>query len=177
MMSCNFPPDQIVATVLNHVYHYSDFNASIALNATCLWDGGETYIRPDSSGALLPWLYAIIILVIHLPTVLIRVTRWEKVQVLSLWLAVSSIAVTLQGYISTGLEPEAVLVWMPLLLPLDAGAMLQLIVLIVEDVGFRPLCDGLKIKRWRVSDEMAARECSLPSNDLGCILTMARWLG
>jgi len=135
-MSCNFSPDQKVAVLDNTTFTYSQFQDSIARNASC---GGSTYIRPDIGGALLPWFYTIVVLVIHLPTVLIRATRWERVQILSLALATFAVAITTQSFISTKLMPEGVLVWMPLMLPLDAGAMLQLMVLIVEEVGFRNL--------------------------------------
>jgi hypothetical protein len=140
-MACNFSPNQTVAIIGNTTFTYSQFTDSIARNATC---GGTTYIRPDVGGSLLPWLYAIILLLIHLPTVIIRATRWEKVQVLSLALAAFAVAVSIQGYVSTKLKPEGVLVWMPLMLPLDAGAMLQLMVLIVEEETIRGLWDALR---------------------------------
>jgi hypothetical protein len=47
-------------------------------------------------------------------------------------LAVLGIALTLQAFVSTGLAAAEVLVWMPLTLILDAGAMLQMVVLIIE---------------------------------------------
>jgi hypothetical protein len=140
-MSCNFSPNQTVAVFNNITYTYSQFSESAARNASC---GGSTYIRPDVSGSLLPWFYTVVVLIIHLPTVIIRATRWEKVQVLSLALATFAVAVTIQGFWSTKLKPEGVLVWMPLMMPLDAGAMLQLMVLIVEEVGLRGLWDGLR---------------------------------
>ena len=37
--------------------------------------------RPDVGVALMPWVYTVVVIVIHLPIVLIRVTRWEIVQV------------------------------------------------------------------------------------------------
>jgi hypothetical protein len=55
------------------------------------------------------------------------------VQVLSLALAVFAAACTVQSFVSTRFKPEGVLVWMPLTLPLDAGAMMQLMALIVEE--------------------------------------------
>lgn len=41
----------------------------------------------------------------------------------ALGLALLGVALTIQAYVSTGLKPEEVLVWMPLPLVLDAGAM------------------------------------------------------
>lgn len=150
-MSCAFLPTDIVAVVFNQTYIYSDFIESIARNASC---GTSTYFRPDIGGALMPFLYTIIILVVHVPTVCIRATRWEKAQILNLWLAAFNIALTLQGYGSTKLQPEGVLVWMPLMLPIDAGALLMMIVLIVEEYKFRPLWDGLRRKNDRRGTEI-----------------------
>jgi hypothetical protein len=140
-MSCNFSPNQTVAINGNITYTYSQFTPSVARNASC---GGSTYIRPNVGGSLLPWFYTVVVLIIHLPTVIIRATRWERVQVLSLALATFAVAVTIQGFWSTKLKAEGVLVWMPLMMPLDAGAMLQLMVLIVEEVGLKGLWNGLR---------------------------------
>jgi hypothetical protein len=124
-----------------HPYKYSQFLESLNLDASC---GGATYLRPDVGGALLPWLYTVFAILIHLPVAVIRVARWERVQILSLALAAFTIVLTVQSYTSTGLAPDKILVWMPLTLPLDAGSMLQLFALIVEDEkGFSKLRDGL----------------------------------
>jgi hypothetical protein len=148
-MACNFSPNQTVAIYQNQTFTYSQFTTSIARNATC---GGTTYIRPNVGGALLPWFYAVVLLVIHLPTVIIRATRWEKVQVLSLALAAFAAACTIQSFMSTKLRPEGVLVWMPLMLPLDAGAMMQLLVLIVEEEGLGGLWHTILRKNKGVID-------------------------
>jgi hypothetical protein len=123
-----------------HPFTYGQFITSLNRNVPC---GGPTYLRPDVGGSLLPWLYSFIALLVHLPIVIIRVARWDRVQVLSLALAALTIGVTLQTYKSTQLSPDKVLVWMPLALPLDAGSMLQLVVLIVEDVGVPGLRSAL----------------------------------
>ena len=47
-------------------------------------------------------------------------------------LAVLGIALTVQAYVSTALDAAEVLVWMPLTLVLDVGAMLQMVILIIE---------------------------------------------
>lgn len=69
--------------------------------------------------------------------------RWEKVQVLSLALVAFAVAITVHSHVSTKLKPEGVLLWMPLMLPLDAGAMMQLMVLIVEEGELRGLGHAL----------------------------------
>jgi hypothetical protein len=148
-MSCNFSPNHTVAIYQNQTYTYSQFTDSLARNATC---GGTTYIRPNVGGALLPWFYAVVLLLVHLPTVVIRATRWEKVQVMSLALAAFAVACTIQSFVSTKLKPEGVLVWMPLMLPLDAGAMMQLMVLIVEEEGLSGLRHALLGKNKVVVD-------------------------
>lgn len=92
------------------------------------------------------------LLIVRLPTLIIRATRWEKVQVLSLALAAFTVACTILSFVSTKLKPEGVLVWMPLMLPLDAGAMMQLMVLIVEEEGLRGLWHALLSRSQSVID-------------------------
>lgn len=84
---------------------------------------------------MLPWPFTLIWLAIHFPMVVIRATRWEKVQVLSLVLAVVSFGTAMQAYVSTQMRGDDILVWMPLTLLLDAGAMMQMFWLIVEEAG------------------------------------------
>ncbi|MCJ1384443.1 hypothetical protein MMC17_007559 [Xylographa soralifera] len=103
------------------------------LNVTIREIGGSSYLRPDIGGALLPYVYTIIVIIIHLPVVIIRVVRWQKVQTWSLAATVMTLAVTIQGYASTGFAPERVLTWTPLLLIIDAGSMAQVLFLIIED--------------------------------------------
>jgi hypothetical protein len=89
-------------------YTYGDFLDSLGRGASC---GIASYLRPDVGGSLLPWLYTVVAIVIHLPVVLVRVARWERVQMISLVLAAFTIILTIQSYISTNLAPEKVLVW------------------------------------------------------------------
>lgn len=130
-MSCSFPDSFQIAT---NVF-YSAFTASLADALQC----AETYLRPDPGGSLLPWLWAFFLLLLHFPACVIRASRWESAQYLALSLAVLNLAITLQAYLSTKLKPEEVLVWMPLTLLLDIGAMMQLVVLILERHGIKPL--------------------------------------
>ena len=103
------------------------------LNVTIREIGGSSYLRPDIGGALLPYVYTIVVIIIHLPVVIIRVVRWQKVQTWSLAATVMTLAVTIQGYASTSFAPERVLTWTPLLLIIDAGSMAQVLFLIIED--------------------------------------------
>lgn len=123
------------STVFNDV-RFSEFAASFDRNAVC---GASTYIRADEAGALLPWLYTLILLLVHLPVAIIRVKKWERVQMLSLFLAVTAVALKTQQFASTGLAPDKILVWMPVAMALDFGAMLQIHVLIVEESGYPSL--------------------------------------
>jgi hypothetical protein len=126
-MSCRFAPDfEIAPGVI-----YSQFNSSFDDHVIC----PATYLRPDPGGALLPWLYTLFLLLFHLPACIMRAVRWESAQYLALGLAWVNIAVTIQAYVSTRLDPAKVLVWMPLTLMLDIGAMLQMVVLILEMEG------------------------------------------
>ncbi|KAF4426504.1 hypothetical protein F53441_14127 [Fusarium austroafricanum] len=101
-----------------------------------------SYIRPDDAGSILPWPYTLAWFLIHFPITLIRVHRWERVQALSLILAIITIWFQLQAYTSST-DPDSVLVWMPVFVVLDIGAMMQLAFLIVEQNGFRPLLKAL----------------------------------
>ncbi|ETS79525.1 hypothetical protein PFICI_09378 [Pestalotiopsis fici W106-1] len=118
---------------------YWQFSTSMAKNATC---SERTYLRPDTAGSIIPWPYALVWLLIHFPLVLIRATRWQKVQVLSLVLAATSIGWSVEAYLSTQRRPDEVLVWAPLTVILDVGAVMQLAFLIMEDFaehkGFVP---------------------------------------
>ncbi|RMJ13305.1 hypothetical protein BHE90_003026 [Fusarium euwallaceae] len=118
----------------------ADFSASLAHGEYCAKNA--SYIRPDDAGSILPWPYTLAWFLIHFPITLIRVHRWEKVQALSIILAVTTVWFQLQAYTSS-IEPEAVLVWMPIFVVLDIGAMMQLVFLIVEDTGFWPLVRAL----------------------------------
>ncbi|KAI9880158.1 MAG: hypothetical protein M1830_004977 [Pleopsidium flavum] len=93
---------------------------------------GSSYLRPDIGGALLPWIYTAIVIVIHIPTVIIRVQRWETVQTWCLAATFLTVVLYSQAYVSTGFAADQVLTWTPLLLVIDAGSMLQVFVLVVE---------------------------------------------
>ncbi|KAF2478381.1 uncharacterized protein BDR25DRAFT_365611 [Lindgomyces ingoldianus] len=127
-MSCpHFTPEfQISANVT-----FGQFNSSFRDNLQCK----DTYLRPDPGGAFIPWLYALFLLLFHLPACIIRAVRWESAQYLALGLAVLGIALTAQSFQSTSLQAKNILVWMPLTLILDVGAMLQMVVLIIEKHG------------------------------------------
>lgn len=104
---------------------------------------GANYLRPDSGGALLPWIYTVVVIVVHIPTVVIRVQRWETAQTWCLAATLLTVVLYAQAYISTGFAAEQVLTWTPLLLVIDAGSMLQLFVLVVEAGGLVPRVRGL----------------------------------
>ncbi|KAJ9638249.1 hypothetical protein H2199_006936 [Coniosporium tulheliwenetii] len=120
-MSCQFASDYILAPGVK----FGQFAASFAEHIIC----PETCLRPDPGGALIPWLYALFLLLFHLPACIIRAVRWESAQYLALGLAIVGITLCVQAYLSTGLKADEVLVWMPLALILDVGAMLQMVVL------------------------------------------------
>ena len=91
-----------------------------------------SYLRPDTGGALLPWIYAIVILIVHIPVVFIRVVRWEAIQYYNLTSTFFTLVLYTQAYISTKFDGAKVLVWTPLVLVIDAGSMLQVFFLIIE---------------------------------------------
>jgi hypothetical protein len=109
-------------------YTFSMFEPAYNRNQPC---GPSTYMRPNIGGALYPWIYLLPIFIIHIPVLWERVYHWEKVQVIALALAVYTIATTAMSYLSSHhFDPKQILVWMPLTLTLDFGAMLQLVILI-----------------------------------------------
>jgi hypothetical protein len=128
-MSCQISPNTTVAGDLQ----YWRWNESIQHIVDC----GATYIRPDNGCSLQPWLLVVFQIIIHSPAVLVRMARWERVQIFSLALASVNIAIYIQAYVSTGLTAHQVLVWTPLTLILDAGSLLQVLVLIIEGIGLR----------------------------------------
>jgi hypothetical protein len=124
---CNLSPNATIGLGLQ----FSNFSASRQNIAPC---GQPTYLRPDPGGCLLPWPYTLAWILIHLPVTILRVRSWERVQTLSLVLATFSVYFTLQAY-TTHLAADQILVWMPLAIVLDIGAMMQLVFLIVEENG------------------------------------------
>ncbi|RFN41871.1 hypothetical protein FIE12Z_12914 [Fusarium flagelliforme] len=102
----------------------------------------SSYIRPDDAGSILPWPYTLAWFLLHFPITLIRVHRWEKVQALSIILAIITVWFQLQAY-TNSIQPESILVWMPIFVVLDIGAMMQLAFLIVEENGLHKLLHAL----------------------------------
>ncbi|KIL93689.1 hypothetical protein FAVG1_02249 [Fusarium avenaceum] len=135
----------------------ADFYAAWTRSQPCV--ELSSYIRPDDAGSILPWPYTLAWFLIHFPVTLIRVHRWERVQALSIILAIITIWFQLQAY-TNSIHPESVLVWMPIFVVLDIGAMMQLAFLIVEDNGFRSLLKALPkvIQRKRQSNECTRNE-------------------
>lgn len=100
--------------------------------ATIYQLGGSSYLRPDIGGALLPWIYTAIVIIVHIPTVIIRVQQWDTVYTWCLASTFLAVVLYTQAHISSGFVASQVLTWTPLLLVIDAGSMLQLFVLVVE---------------------------------------------
>ncbi|KAH7114628.1 hypothetical protein EDB81DRAFT_920561 [Dactylonectria macrodidyma] len=146
-MSCQFAPNSTIVPGVEYWQFVESMEAKVICPSTCL--------RPDPGGALIPWLYTVFLLLFHLPACIIRALRWESAQYLALSLALLSVAMCIQSYMSTRLAASEVLVWMPLTLMLDVGAMLQMVVLIVERYeprGTRRLGNALQAslaRTWR----------------------------
>lgn len=123
------------------------YNTSLIPNSNITW--GEldratlqdfsytSYFRPDSGVALFPWAYTILFLVTHVPVVFVRVVRFDHVQYFCIGSAILSVYLTIQGYVSTDFAAPKILLWTPLLLVIDAGAMLQVFFLVVEGVAVK----------------------------------------
>jgi hypothetical protein len=91
-----------------------------------------SYLRPKAGGALLPWIYTVLVIVVHVPVVIIRVVRWEIVQSWCIISTLFTVILYTQAFISTRFDPAQVLVWTPLILVIDAGSMLQVFFLVIE---------------------------------------------
>lgn len=124
LMSCSFTPNTTVTDNLQ----WWQVSETLAQNRTC----GETYLRPDVSGALMPWVFTVLQIMVHIPVIAYRVAKWEDVQTVSIILAAFNVAIACQAYAATQLTTEDVLVWSPMTLVLDGGAMLQQVVLVIE---------------------------------------------
>ena len=83
--------------------------------------------------SIIPCLLVVVLLVIHVPVAIVRIVRWESVQVWSLALAALAIAMTSLAYKSTSYDPQQIYVWTSLPLILDVGAMIQLFALLFQD--------------------------------------------
>lgn len=92
----------------------------------------ESYLRPNTGGALLPWIYTVIIIVVHIPIVVIRVVKWEIVQAWSILFAIFTILIVTLSYVSTQFDPGKILIWTPIILVIDAGSMIQVFFLVIE---------------------------------------------
>jgi hypothetical protein len=113
----------------------------------------SSYIRPGGF-SLLPWIYTVIVLTVHIHTVIVRVLRWETTQLWCLACTFLTIIVYIQGDISTHFSEETILVWTPLLLLIDAGSMSQIIFVAADEnaLFLRLRVEWIKIK-CRLSGE------------------------
>lgn len=125
----NFCAQSLTATIGNTDITWAQAGSNALNNTTTHL---LTYLRPDTAGALLPWIYTIVILFVHIPVVLIRVVRWQAIQYWCLVSTFFSVVLYTQAYVSTRFDVAKVLVWTPLLLVIDAGSMLQVLFLVIE---------------------------------------------
>jgi len=91
-----------------------------------------TYIRPDEGITVMPWLYSSIFFTLHLPLVLVRVLKWNVGQWWSLVMAAFSLSIVSLTYASTQWDPEQIYAWQPVTLIGDVGAVVQVLVLVIE---------------------------------------------
>jgi len=126
-MTCQFLPNFTIAENIT----FADFEASLKYSVRC----SDTYLRPSAGGAMMPWVYLLISLICHIPSVIIRVVKWDPAQHIAMGLAAFGIAITIQSYTSTKMAPDQILSWMPVTVMPDVGTMLQIVVLILEEPG------------------------------------------
>jgi hypothetical protein len=126
---------------------------------------GSSYLRP-SGGSFMPWIYLALLILIQAPTTLRRVRDWEKARALALVLTLFHEFIQFLAYRSTQLAPEKVLIWAPLTLILDAGAMMQLVVLLVEKYGSELPLLGRWIKDSNVGTDKRVAKTSKCNNSV-----------
>jgi len=97
----------------------------------------DSYLRPNAGNALMPWVCSAILLTLHLPLVVVRVLRWESGQTWSIVMTAFNIGLIIFAYRSTKMDGGQIMVWLPLSLVIDAGAMLQVLILVGEEHGAR----------------------------------------
>lgn len=110
----------------------TNYTCAQALSNKLTVQQNESYLRPNTGGALLPWIYTVLIILIHTPIVVIRVVKWEIMQAWSICFAVFTIVVVTQSYVSTQFDPARILIWTPIILVIDAGSMIQVFFLVIE---------------------------------------------
>ncbi|KAL8934116.1 MAG: hypothetical protein Q9216_006062 [Gyalolechia sp. 2 TL-2023] len=120
-------PHLLNSTIPNANFTWADALAGIMSNVPSV-----NYFRPDIGVALMPWAYTTIVIVVHLPMVLVQVTRWEIVQVWSIVFTLFTVILYIQAYVSTHFDPAQILLWTPLLLIIDGGSMAQVFFLVLE---------------------------------------------
>ena len=113
-----------------------------------------SYLRPNTGGALLPWIYTLVVIILHLPVVVVRVVRWEWCQSWCIATAFFTVLLYVQSYVSTAFAPDQILVWTPLLLVIDAGAMSQIFFLIIEARKLRRVAE----ERQATEEQRAVEE-------------------
>jgi hypothetical protein len=111
-----------------------------------------SYLRPDSGFTVIPWLYSLIVLSLHLPLVFVRILRWETGQWLTMLMASFCIGLLIIEYASTQLNASQVYVWTPIVAGLDIGGCLQVFILVLEREGERlPMWNKImRMVHWRV---------------------------
>lgn len=92
----------------------------------------DSYIRPDSGDAFIPWIYSLVLLLVHIPSVVVRIIKFESSQLLSILLAIYSVSLTSLEYKSTMFDPSKIYVWTPIALTIDVGAIMHIVSVILE---------------------------------------------
>lgn len=97
----------------------------------------KSYLRPDDGVTIIPWIYSLLLLLLHLPLAFLRIARWTNSQWLSVGMAFFSICLTCLSYFSTNWAGKEVYVWFPVALTGDISGAMQLIILFCIDSEYR----------------------------------------
>ena len=116
----------------------NNFTTSLSVNHTNFPSCGvATYLRSGVGGAPLPWVIAIVLFLVNISNVVVRIKKFEAAQTFSMVLSFTTAFVVTLAYVSTGLAPEMIMVWTPILLVGNAGFLLQVFVFVIEKHGSR----------------------------------------
>lgn len=106
------------------------------------------YIRQDAGTVIIPWIYSLVLVLLHFPLVLVRVLKWDAGQMWSIAMAIFSLSLTSLAYQSTAFDPNQIYIWLPITLVIDVGAVMQVILLLIRTPANPDEPDGKQTWNW-----------------------------
>jgi hypothetical protein len=97
---------------------------------------------------------------VHIPTVIVRIVKFENSQLLTILLGIYSVALISLAFSSTSFDPAKIYIWTPITLTIDIGAMMQIIAFAAEKMKRRH-----HQKQGYGSDSVRLLECERQSDN------------